>query len=967
MIHLARIFLSSLLLAAYPVVAADAVPASAQSVPVKGFKLDGAFLKAPADLGSFDSFTVALWVRPDQAPGEYSSLLSTCGWNAGGLHLLLLNNRHFRVAFHDGKPTDRDSQAVAPAGAWTHLAVVHDAAGKMVRIYVNGRLDSESKMSVAVPVNLRGAWLGAWDGGERGLRGALADVRVYGAGLDAAAVAELVAGRGPQEGLRAHWKLEGVDAAGVVADASGGGHPLQLVRDAAAAANQEIAAAAQALTMEKAPAVDFDEIVFVRRHTYNANHYYTEFINSTWLPGGNLCVLNLKTGAVRELAPQLAGGVFERFDLSFDAKRVVFAWKKGPQEGYRIYEIGIDGTGLRQLTFPPANEAELVKKYRVAELYHHGTDDMQPCYMADGGIAFISTRCQYGILCDGPDNFTTTLLYRMNADGSGMQRLSHGSVSEACPVALPDGRLLYTRWEYVDKGAVSVKCLWAMNPDGSGSSEVYGNDISLPPTMIYGRPIPNASARYVVLGTPHCPQNGMGTVIRLDMTKPIRTREPMTYMTADVDIQAEWGFAFRTPTGWRSDGTGRGRLFKDPYPLSDDLFLVSHKPAGPRWTEANAYGLYWLDSQGRTRLVYQDPEISCWLPYPLKPRPVPPVKSSVVDAKLAKQGKAVCMVKDVYHGLEGVRRGEIKYIRILEQIPRPWAARRQWAGDEYDQQHVCITKDTHLGLKVQHGVVPVEADGSAYFEVPADANVIFQVLDDKFMAVQTERTFVNYRPGEARGCVGCHEVPSDTISAKPAAGVAQALRRAPSVPGPQPGEKSAGRTLDYAADVQPVWDRHCIACHGGKTPKAGLDLRGEKTKLFNVSYETLVPERRKGFHDRGLLGPVIGENHPKTGNIEYLPARSLGSHASVLVAMLGNGHVTLANPEQEKRARQLAIVHKELKLAPEELLRVTNWIDTNCQYYGSYWGRRNLRYADLPDFRPTSTFEQARDRDCDDK
>ena len=760
-----------------------------------------------------------------------------------------------------------------------------------------------------------------------------------------------VAGHGPQEDLRAHSKLEG-------ADASGGGQPLQPAYDATAV---------PALTMEKAPAVDFDEIVFVRRHTYNSNHYYTEYINSTWLPGGNLCVLNLKTGAVRELAPQLTGGVFERFDLSFDAKRVVFAWKKGPLEGYRIYEIGIDGAGLRQLTFPPANEAELVKKYQIDALYHHGTDDMQPCYLADGGIAFISTRCQYAILCNSSDNFTTTLLYRMNADGGGMQRLSHNSVSEACPVALPDGRLLYTRWEYVDKGAVSVKCLWAMNPDGSGSSEVYGNDISLPPTLIYGRPIPNSSARYVVLGTPHYPQNGMGTVIRLDMTRPIRTREPMTYMTADVDIQAEGGFAFRTPAGWLNDATGKGRLFKDPYPLSDDLFLVAQKPAGPRWSEANAYGLYWLDSQGRTRLVYQDPKISCWLPYPLKPRPVPPVKPSVVDAKLAKQGKAVCMVKDVYHGLAGVRPGEIKYIRILEQIPRPWAARRQWPGDLYDQQYACITKDTHLGLKVQHGVVPVEEDGSAYFEVPADANVFFQVLDDKFMAVQTERTFVNYRPGEARGCVGCHEVPSDTISAKPAAGVAQALRRAPSVPGPQPGEKSAGRTLDYAADVQPVWDLHCIACHGGKTPKAGLDLRGEKTELFNVSYEALVPERRKGFHDRGLLGPVIGENHPKTGNVEYLPARSLGSHASVLVAMLSDGHVTLASPEQEKRARQLAIVHRSLKLVPEELLRVTNWVDTNCQYYGSYWGRRNLRYADLPDFRPTSTFEQARDRDFDDK
>ena len=159
------------------------------------------------------------------------------------------------------------------------------------------------------------------------------------------------------------------------------------------------------------PSIDFDKVVFVKRKTYTANHYYTKHINSQWLPGGNLCVLDLKTGQVNELVPELTGGVFERFDVAFDATRIVFAWKAGPEQGYRLYEIDIDPvTGaradseLRQLTRPPENEAELQKKYRVG--YHHGTDDMQPCYLPDGGIAFVSTRCQYGILCDGPDKVT---------------------------------------------------------------------------------------------------------------------------------------------------------------------------------------------------------------------------------------------------------------------------------------------------------------------------------------------------------------------------------------------------------------------------------------------------------------------------------------------------------------------------------------------------------------------------------
>jgi len=213
--------------------------------------------------------------------------------------------------------------------------------------------------------------------------------------------------------------------------------------------------------------------------------------------------------------------------------------------------------------------------------------------------------------------------------------------------------------------------------------------------------------------------------------------------------------------------------------------------------------------------VYRDAEFSCWQPYPLLPRPAPPVLTTIADADLAKNNQALCLVADVYHGLENVARGTIKHLRVLEQVPRPWAVRYHY-------------------------------------------------------------------------------------------------------------------------------------------------LTGTPTAQFSVSYENLVPERRRPpFRDRGLLGPVIGENHPKTGNVHYLPARSLGSHASVLVAMLAPGKVQLADAKQAARAKQLAEVHARVKLTPEELLKITNWVDTNCQFYGAYWGRRHLKYQDLPDFRPTPTFALA--------
>jgi hypothetical protein len=755
-----------------------------------------------------------------------------------------------------------------------------------------------------------------------------------------------------------------------------------------------------------------EQIVFVKRFTYNSNHYYTEFLNSSWMPGGNLCILSLKTGEVKELVPSFSKGVFGAFDISFDAKRIVFAYKATPNIGYRLYEVGVDGNCLRQLTFSPDDEDEIIETYNLPG-YHHGTEDLDPCYLPDGGIAFISTRCHFGILCDAPDIFPTTVLYRIDGDGKNMRKLTNSSVSENTPCLLPDGRIMYTRWEYVDKGAVSVKCLWAMNPDGANSVEIYGNDVAVPTTIIMGRPIPNSSNEYVFTGTPHCPQNCVGTIIRINTTKNIRTSEPMTYITPYTDIRYEPGFAFRDPKDtarWYQDGSGRGPLFRESYPLSRTEFLVSHKPSGPVWHDSKAYQLYYLHEGGKVEPVYSDATISCFRPMPLVERTVPPVIPSHKNQELADKNLAECIVTDVYSGMSGVEKGSIKYLRVLEQVPRPWGARRfykpNYTQDEYDQQHAVISKDAHLGLKIQHGVVTVEDDGSAHFIVPAERNIFLQALDADFKAIQTERTYVNYMPGEVRSCIGCHESTSQAPRAN-GRNTPKAMKRKAETPYAQTGETSAGKTLSYARNVQPVWDNHCISCHNASNAKGDLNLSGKETRLFNESYENLVPERRKaggnrasnlsndslsvggndyyiaadgsyftvpsnigvkyttegkGYYmtsdggwatnvkDKELLGPVIGENHPKNGNIRYLPAKSLGSYASVLVAMFSSD-VKLDDPKAQAKANHLAKVHDQIRLSPAELLQITNWIDTNCQYYGTYYGRRDTIFRNHPDYR----------------
>jgi len=714
----------------------------------------------------------------------------------------------------------------------------------------------------------------------------------------------------------------------------------------------------------------FDKLVFVKRNTCTSDHYYTDHINDRSKPGGGLCVLNLRSGAVTNLTRELKNGWFGRFDLSFDARKIVFGWKKSAKEGYRIYEVGIDPStglpsmnsgsidrtsgGLRQLTFPAKDEAELVAKYGKARgglWYHHGTDDMHPCYLPDGDIVFVSTRCRYGVLCNNDDVFTTTVLYRMDPDGRNIRKLTNSALSESSPCIMPDGRILYTRWEYVEKGHIGAKCLWAMKPDGSGSVEIYGNDITYPPSFTYGRPIPGTAGRYVFLGTPHCFPNSLGTVIRIDTNKDIRTREPMTYMTPQVDIRTEKGFWYRQSSGkWRRDAGGTGPLFKDPYPLSDKLFLVAHKPTGPKWSDPAAYGLFLLNGRGEVRLVHKAAGISCWQPYPLRARRKPPVLKTAFDAKLAGANQAVCVVTDVYHGLEGVPRGTVRHIRIMEQVPRPWSARRKDGADSYSKAHVVLSKGTNIGLKVQWGVVPVEDDGSAHFLVPADRNIYFQALDANYMCIQTERSYVNYRPGETRACIGCHETPNSAAAAGRSAGVVKALKRSASIPAAQPGDKSPRRTLHYPRDVQPVLDKHCLKCHNPKKKSGGVNLSGAPTALFSVSYESLMSKIGK------QLAQVSENGKPTVG---YLSARSCLSYGTTLVAMLSKGRLRPGDKVLAQRAAKLAKKHKKVNLSTAELLKIGNWVDANCQYYGSYWGRRHIRYKSRPNFRPDVTFEQA--------
>jgi hypothetical protein len=702
---------------------------------------------------------------------------------------------------------------------------------------------------------------------------------------------------------------------------------------------------------------DVSEVVFVRRATFQSSHYYTDFIDGSRFFGSELCVLSLDDGSVRSLVPSLKNGIIDRCNLSFDGKKVIFDYKAKNGEGYRIWEVNIDGTGLRQLTFPPADEEARIEKYWLRNHghwgggeYRHHTDDMQPVYLPDGGFAFISSRCEYGILCDGPDYLTVTVLYRADKDGKQIEKLSNNALSETCPTVMEDGRILYTRWEYVDNGSVTNKGLWALNPDGTASSEIYGANIAYPSVFNAGRQIPGKPNKFVCIGAPHMPV-GVGTVLLVDTSYDHRTVDGVKYITPEVDQQhqSRWqkpanGHLFTRlyvppsvdsqtiQKDYSRDGGGntdRGPLFMDPYPIDEENYIVSFNPQ-ERFNVPNAYSLYLINDKNDRELLYRPEEYSAWCAIPVRATKNPPVPTIAKSSDLAEKNLAQLVVLDIYAGMEKVPRGSVKFIRINEHVPRPWSARRFWDGDEYDQQHSVITMKTHLGLKAQYGIVKVEEDGSANFVVPADKNIFLQALDENYREIQRERTFINLRPGEIRSCVGCHERATESPVAGGNRTTAIALRRSPDSASAQPGEKSGARPISYYEDVQPVLNKHCVKCHNNEKPEGKINLSSDITPLFNRSYETLM--NWNSF-------PVIRENHPKAGNNHVLPPYSLGSYSSKLVKLLDKGHY-------------------EVKMPIEDWVRLTTWIDSNGQYYGTYFGRKNIKYKDLPDFRPTPTFNE---------
>jgi mono/diheme cytochrome c family protein len=553
---------------------------------------------------------------------------------------------------------------------------------------------------------------------------------------------------------------------------------------------------------------------------------------------------------------------------SWDGTRLLFSYKENGDLPFHVWEIGVDGSGLRQVTSGP---------------WH----DFNPVYGPGGLIVFCSSRVESYSLCQ---NFLASALYTCEADGGDLRRIDFTTLCTSAPSVLPDGRILCTRWEYQDKNIFSWQGLWTIGADGRQLRLFFGNTLTVPNSLYGGKPVPGSDRVMFTMAAHHHPP--IGDVAVVDRRGRFEDPAAVTKATFETPYVPTVG---RT---WRDTNWGPGDRFYpqaavDPWPVDGERFLVS---VGAAARGAGApFRLCVAFTNGVRVPLLQAADAGHFAAVPLAPRPSPP---SAAARAPQEPGEGTYFVEDVYRGLEeqGVQRGQVAALRVVRVTPKKWNTE----GPRFHDHYPIVGYGSYY-VKENLGEVPVRADGSAFFRVPSNCELYFIALDASGKEVCRMGSVTQITTGERASCVGCHE-PRDGAAPVGAARAGPRAAREPDAIRPPPW--GAG-PFDYVRHVQPVWDRHCVRCHSGRTPAAGVDLSGDATRFFNMSYDHLV---RRGMVEHYFINP---------GPTGVFPPLESGSWVSRLTKLI------------EER-------HHDVDLDDESRRRVWAWIDSNIQYYGTW-------------------------------
>ncbi len=568
------------------------------------------------------------------------------------------------------------------------------------------------------------------------------------------------------------------------------------------------------------PVVDFEKILLRRGKAFRVANWQGNSERRPFGYNNEIASLNLKDATYKTIYRPANNGSSAVCDLvlAFDAKKVMFSSANEEEKNWQVFEMNVDGSGLRQVTKSPGPDV----------------DNYNGIYLPSGKIIFTSTANMTGVPCVGGKNRVGTL-YTADSQGDNVRQLTFEQDADWYPWVMDDGKIMYLRWEYTDNSHYFTRILMTMMPDGSRQRSFYGSGSYWPNTMFHAMNIPGSNSKFTAICSGHHGVARCGELVLFDAE--------LGEKNVQGAVQKIPGYNRKVQNIIRDKyAVGVAPYFDHPFPLSDTYFLAEGHVPGI------GTGLYLLDRFDSMVLLKEGSDL--FEPIPLRPRKMPPRLSSHINPKA---NSALISVQDIYEGpgLAGIPRGAVKGLRLFTY---------SYGYRNHGGHHQLAIEGGWDGKRLL-GTVPVESDGSVTVRVPHSTPISIQPLDENGQSLQYFRSWLVAMPGESLTCVGCHEPSRATPIPRPTKSTAMAPRNL------TPWNEHKLHGFGFLREVQPMLDRRCVGCHDGSKPERPNFKSTDAVEGFATSYHSLHKYvRRPGPEsDFELLEPM--EYHSSTSEL----------------------------------------------------------------------------------------------------
>ncbi len=564
--------------------------------------------------------------------------------------------------------------------------------------------------------------------------------------------------------------------------------------------------------------------------------------------------------------------------MDFDGKTVMvtsnhISEAKG-RKSWDVYEISLKGDQIKNLSSHMPDD----------------TDSYDSCYLPDGRLLFMNTSGMQGVPCVTGSDYVGNM-HIMNKDGSAVRRITADQDNNWSPTLLHNGRIMFLRWEYTESAHYFSRILMHMNPDGTDQKEFYGSNSYWPNSLFDAKPIPNKPGQFIGVVSGHHGQNRVGELVKFDVNLGRKGTEGA--------VQKIPGFGKKVEDITKDQLVDNIKTpyFAEPYPINDTYYLSASSITPDRQN----MNIVFCDAFDNIIPITASDYYIYAEPNPVKTKTKPPI---IPDRVKLDSPTSIAYISNVYIGkpMEGVPHGEAKSLRVFtsEYSPRNTGS------------HYAMGMESNWDLKVLYGTVPINEDGSAIFEIPANAPVTLQVLDKEGKAIALMRSWFTAMPGEMLSCIGCHENQNMTPPVKRTMASRQAPKKIEPFQGPV-------RTLSFMNEIQPILDKNCISCHNKESNYA----KSSGDKRFPDFNDRSHPQGAPapGSKSYWALHPYVRRNGPE-GNYLGLHPGEFSADTSELVQLLKKGHYNV-------------------KLSDADWRSLYTWIDMNVPYLGEWPGQHN--------------------------